>query len=65
MIEAGRLFNEYHEESYGSVVGELTSLPGLGDFVGPYAAAKTFDEFVAQARSKYHAARSEGYKNGD
>ena len=50
MVTAGQLFSAYHEEHYGGVIGEMASLPGIGEFVGEFPPPLDFDEFVKRAR---------------
>ena len=49
---AGRLLADYHADSYGQVVGEMTTLVALGVTAEDYPPAKTYEEFLAMAKDK-------------
>ena len=43
---AGRLLADYHANSYGQVVGKMSTLTALGVTAEDYPPAKTYDEFL-------------------
>ena len=49
---AGKLFADYHADSYGQVVAEMVDLEDMGGEAEEYPPVKTYKAFVAIANAK-------------